>query len=78
MMTFNKDSRIDSSIHMMFVFMDLTIVWMNNHHVVVDVVLARKWRPLYMPKQPASIVLELHPERLLDFRIGDKVHIGHE
>lgn len=78
LMVFNRDSRLDSSIHMMFVFLDLTIVWMNSTLEVVDVILARKWRPLYVPRRPASYVLELHPERLHDFKIGDKVQIDHE
>ena len=78
LMVFRKDNRIDSSIHMMFVFMDLTVVWINSALEVVDVILARKWRPLYVPRQPASYVLELHPQRLHDFKIGDKVQFGNE
>jgi uncharacterized membrane protein (UPF0127 family) len=78
LMVFRRDNRMDSSIHMMFVFMDLTVVWINNALEVVDVILARKWRPLYVPKRPARYVLELHPERLHDFEIGDKVQLVNE
>lgn len=77
-MIFNKDSRLDSSIHMMFVFMNLTVIWINSTLEVVDVIIARKWRPLYIPKKPACYVLELHPERFSDFEIGDKVQIDYE
>jgi uncharacterized membrane protein (UPF0127 family) len=78
LLVFGRDSRLDSSIHMMFVLTDLTIVWINSAFEVVDVILARRWRPLYIPRQPASYVLELHPERLHDFEIGDKVQIRNE
>jgi uncharacterized membrane protein (UPF0127 family) len=77
-MVFNRESRVDTSIHMMFVFLDLTIVWINSELEVVDVILARKWRPLYVPKQPACYVLELNPRRLQDFEIGDKVYLENE
>lgn len=73
LLVFNRDSRLDSSIHMMFVWMDLTVVWINAALEVVDVTLARPWRPLYVPRSAASYVLEMPSERLPDFKIGDKV-----
>jgi len=68
-----RDSRLDASIHMLFMAIDLAVVWINKEQEVVDVCLARRWRPAYIPKIPACYVLETHPERLLDFNIGDKV-----
>ncbi len=70
-----KDSRMDTSIHMLMVFMDLGVVWINGDCQVVDTVLAKSWRLAYVPRQPARYVLEIHPERLADYRIGDRVHI---
>jgi len=70
-----RDSRLDSAIHMFFVNYDLAIIWINNHKVVVDTCLARRWRPFYMPHKPARYTLEIHPEHLSDFRIGDLVNI---
>jgi len=67
------DSRIDTSIHMLFVFMDLGVVWINSKNLVVDTVLARSWRPIYLPNQAAKYTLEIHPERLGEFKIGDQV-----
>ncbi len=69
----SKDSRMDSSIHMLFVGFDLGVVWINESRVVVDTVLAKSWRPAYFPQDPARYVLEIRPERLEDFRVGDKV-----
>jgi len=68
-----RDSRIDSSIHMLFVFMDLAIIWINSGYTVVDTVLANSWRPAYIPRQAASYILEIHPSRLIEFTIGDQV-----
>jgi uncharacterized membrane protein (UPF0127 family) len=68
-----RDSRLDSSIHMLFVSFNLAIVWINSEMKVVDKVLAQSWRPAYFSKQPARYVLEVHPERWGDFEIGDRV-----
>ena len=68
-----RDSRLDSSIHMLFVSFDLSVIWINSAMQVVDKVLAKSWRPAYFPKQPARYVLEIHPERWGDFEVGDGV-----
>jgi uncharacterized membrane protein (UPF0127 family) len=67
------DSRLDSSIHMLFVQFDLAVIWINSGMQVVDKVLAKSWRPAYVSKQPAKYALEIHPERWEDFEIGDGV-----
>ena len=71
-----RDSRLDSSIHMMFVWTDLAVIWINDSMEVVDKRLARKWHPAYIPIAPARFVLELAPERLSDFNIGDRIEIS--
>lgn len=68
-----RDSRIDASIHMLFVFMDLGVIWINNDMTVVDTVRARAWHPAYGPRAAARYVLEIHPDRLGEFQIGDKL-----
>jgi len=70
-----KDSRLDSSIHMLFVSFDLTVVWINSDMQVVDKVLAKSWRPAYVSKQPARYVLEIHPDRWGEYEIGDTVEL---
>lgn len=69
----SKDSRIDSSIHMMFVWMDLAVFWINDAQEVVDACLARSWRPIYVPKKPARYVLEMAAENEGFFQVGDKL-----
>ena len=68
-----RDSRVDSSIHMLFVSFDLTVIWINSAMQVVDKILAKSWRPAYFSKHPAKYVLEIHPARWGDFEIGDGV-----
>jgi len=68
-----SDSRLNSSIHMLFVSFNLSVIWINSAMKVVDKVLAKSWRPAYFSKQPARYVLEIHPERCGDFEIGDVV-----
>jgi uncharacterized membrane protein (UPF0127 family) len=68
-----RDSRVDASIHMLGVFMDLAVIWINNAGQVVDTCLARRWRPAYVPKQPSRFILEINPHRLSDFKVGDRV-----
>ena len=69
----NKDGRIETSIHMLFVNMDLAVIWINSRHIVVDTILARAWRPVYIPSQPARYTLEIHPSRMNEFKIGDTI-----
>ena len=68
-----RDSRLDSSIHMLFVSFDLAVVWIDSDMQVVDKVLAKSWKPAYFSRQPARYVLEVHPDRWDEFQIGDKL-----
>ena len=68
-----RDSRLDASIHMLFVRFDLAVFWIDSAYTVVDKVLAKSWKPAYLPKHPARYILELHPARWEDYRIGEKV-----
>ncbi|HKY55346.1 MAG TPA: DUF192 domain-containing protein [Anaerolineales bacterium] len=68
-----RDSRLDSSIHMLFVSFDLAVVWINSDMKVVDKTIAKSWRPAYFSKEPAKYVLEIHPDRWEDFQFGDVV-----
>lgn len=74
----SSDSRLDASIHMLFMRMDLAVVWINNACQVVDVRLARCWRPVYLPAAPARYVLETLPEQLKNFGVGDRLEFEEE
>ena len=69
----NSESRTNTSIHMLFMNFDLTILWVNAQMVIVDKVLAKKWVPFYFPKAAAQFVIELHHSQFSQFSIGDKL-----
>jgi uncharacterized membrane protein (UPF0127 family) len=58
---------------MLAVPIDLAVVWINEDGDVVDVRLALRWRPAYIPRRPARYVLEMSSERWGDYLVGDKV-----
>ena len=69
-----SNSIVNSSIHMMFMWMDITVIWINNEFTVVDRVLARRWKLAYLPKSAAMYVLETGVAHINDFAVGDKVY----
>jgi len=69
----HEESRINTSIHMLFMNFDITVLWLDKNLVVVDKVLAKKWKPAYLPKLPAQYVLELHQSKFSEFSIGDQL-----
>ena len=69
----SRESRINTSIHMLFMYYDLAVLWLDKDLCVVDKVLAKKWFPFYFPKQPAQYVLELHPSQFSEYSIGDRL-----
>lgn len=64
-------TRFDAAIHMFFMNFNIAVIWADAEQQVVDVQLARRWAPAYIPQKPAKYVLEIHPNRLNDFAIGD-------
>ncbi len=73
LLAIRRDSRADSSIHMFFVPFPLAVFWINSDLEVVDKVLAKPWRPAYFPAKPARYTLEVHADRLEDYKTGQKV-----
>lgn len=68
-----RESRLDAAIHMLWMRMDLAVIWLNSHRVVVDARPAYRWRSFLMPGQPAQYILETSLKHLDRFRIGEKV-----
>jgi uncharacterized membrane protein (UPF0127 family) len=73
LLVFGRDSRVDSSIHMLGVSFDLAVFWINSEMKVVDKVVAGAWKPAFFPKKPARFVLEIHASRINDLEIGQVV-----
>ena len=70
-LVYDRDNRMDTTIHMLFMRTDLSIIWVNSEMNVVDKVFAKRWRLSLIPDHPARYVLELSPSRFSEFIIGD-------
>lgn len=70
-----SESRWEAAIHMLGVCHDLGVLWFDRRLKVVDRCLARAWHPMYIPRYPAKYVLEVAPERLEEFEIGDEIQL---
>lgn len=68
-----QESRLNTAIHMLFVFFELGVLWVNDQGIVVDKVLARPWRLSYTPRVPARYVIEAEPSILDMVDVGDHV-----
>jgi uncharacterized membrane protein (UPF0127 family) len=68
-----RENRVEAAIHMLFMFCDLVVVWINTSLEVVDVQYAKAWHLSYIPKKPAKYVLELSQKHIHDFCIGDQL-----
>ena len=67
------ESRINTAIHMLFMNLNITVLWLDKNFVVVDKVLAKRWRPFYLPSKPAQYVIELHENQINNFSVGDNL-----
>ncbi|MCB8976982.1 MAG: DUF192 domain-containing protein [Ardenticatenaceae bacterium] len=73
-----KDNRVNTAIHMLFVFFDLGVIWVNDAGEVVGTVVAQSWRPSYMPPAPARYVIEGQPELVNQVKVGDHIQFVRE
>lgn len=70
-----RSDRMDAAIHMFFMNFDIAVIWADENLRVVDSQIARRWRPAYVPSSSALYVIEIHPDRLADFKTGDQLII---
>lgn len=69
----DRNSKMNSAIHMFFMNFDLCVIWINDMYQVVDVKICKRWKPVYVPSQPARFILETHVSQENHFTIGDQV-----
>ncbi len=67
------DSRVNAGITMLFCFIELGIIWVNDVGKIVDTIVARPWRPSYLPQSPARYAIEAEPAILRYVQVGDHV-----
>jgi len=72
------ESKLNTSIHMFFMFYDIAVVWVDKNLKVVDTKLARKWKPYYAPSDPARYVLEARTGWFKAFHKGDQLRISND
>lgn len=68
-----RDNVVTTAIGMLFVFIDLGVVWINEAGEVVDLCVAKKWVTIKAPQKPARYFLEFSPDRINEFQVGDKI-----
>lgn len=69
----DHDSKSDTTIHMLFMFMSIGVIWVDSEGIVVDKKLARPWRLAYVPAKPAKYFIEANTSILERVSIGDKL-----
>ena len=67
----NREGRAHTTIHMLFMLFNISVIWLDAEGRVVDKRLAKPWRLAYAPQAPAQYFLEANPELLGKVQIGD-------
>jgi uncharacterized protein len=70
---YGRESRAETSIHMLFMNFNIATIWLDKNGVVVDKVLAKVWRPAYASKKPAQYFIEGRPLLLDRVQVGDRL-----
>jgi uncharacterized membrane protein (UPF0127 family) len=70
---YSRESKMDTTIHMMFMRFPIATIWLDTNGSVVDKVLAKPWRPAYAPRKPARYFVEASPSLLDRVTIGDRL-----
>jgi uncharacterized membrane protein (UPF0127 family) len=68
-----SESKTNTAIHMFFMFFSIGVLWLDKTGRVVDKKLAKPWRPMYAPRDPAMYYLEANPDVLERVEIGDRL-----
>ena len=66
-----RESIAETSIHMLFVFQEIAVVWLDAAWRVVGAVRARPFHPYYASPKPAQYIVEAAPAMLARVRVGD-------
>jgi len=72
---YDKESIVNTSIHMLFMRFPIAAIWINAENVIVDKTIAFPWHLAYSPSLPACAILETHPHHLDEFPIGEKIKL---
>lgn len=70
---FPIESKIGTSLHMLFVFFPIDVLFLDKNQKVVDKVTLQPFIPNYTPKKAAKYVIELPVGKIKGIKIGQKV-----
>jgi uncharacterized membrane protein (UPF0127 family) len=71
--SFPVESRIATSLHMLFVFFPIDVLFLNKNKVIVDKATLTPFMPNYTPRKAAKYVIEMPMGKAKGFKIGQKV-----
>ena len=70
---FGHETRMGSSIHMLFVFFPIAAVYLDSGKRVVDLAVLNPFALNYTPKKPAAFLIELPAGKAKELSLGDKL-----
>jgi len=70
---FPRESKIGASLHMIFVFFPIDVLFLNAKKEVVDKTTLQPFNPNYTPKKAAKYVIEVPQGRTNGIKNGSKV-----
>jgi hypothetical protein len=68
-----SETRIGASVHMLFVFFPIDIIFLDENKKVVDKASLKPWVLNYTPKKPAKYLIEMPKSMGNKIKIGDKL-----
>ncbi|HPM86176.1 MAG: DUF192 domain-containing protein [Candidatus ainarchaeum sp.] len=70
---FPVESKVRSSLHMIFVFFPIDVLFLNKNKVVVDKTTLNPFTPNYTPKKASKYVIEMPKGKARGIKLGQKV-----
>ena len=70
---FPRESKLGASLHMIFVFFPIDVLFLDSKKKVVDKATLAPFIPNYTPKAPAKYVIEMPMGKAAKTKIGDSV-----
>jgi len=70
---FPNESRIGCSLHMLFVFFPIDVLFLDKNRIVVDKVTLEPFTPNYTPKKAAKFVIEMPKGKAKSIKVGQKI-----
>jgi uncharacterized protein len=70
---FPKESVFGCSIHMIFVFFPIDVLFLNKEKKVVDKITLLPFTPNYTPKKASKYIIEMPQGKAKKIKLGDKI-----